>query len=74
MLVAPRCLSSVELFGKFIASGLFSEQLLLEEVVGGGFACVSMVGIPYLSGQDLVPCDGLLLFVGGLLGLLVDLE
>ena len=29
LLVAPRCLSSVELFGKFVASGLFSEQLLL---------------------------------------------
>ena len=74
LLVAPRCLSSVELFGKFVASGLFSEQLLLEEVVGGGLACVSMVGIPYLGGPDLVPCVGLLLFVGGQLGLCVDLE
>ena len=74
LLLAPRYLSSVELFGKFVASGLFSEQLLLEEVVGGGLACVSMVGIPYLGGQDLVPCVGLLLFFGGLLGLHVDLE
>ena len=74
LLVAPRCLSSVELLGKFVASGLLSEQLLLEEVVGGGLACVSRVGIPYLGGQDLVPCAGLLLFVSGLLGLFVDLE
>ena len=29
LLVAPRCLSSGELFGKFVAWGLFSEQLLL---------------------------------------------
>ena len=74
LVMPPRCLSSVELFGKFVVLGLFSERLLLEEVVGRGLTCVSMVGIPYFGGQDLVPCVGLLLFVGGLLGLRVDLE
>ena len=74
LVVAPRCLSAVELVGKFVASCLFSEKLLLEEIVGGGLACVGMVGIPYFGSQDLVPCVGLLLFIGGMLGLRVDLE
>ena len=74
LVVAPRFLRSVELFRKFVVSGLFSKQLLLEEVVGGGLGCVGMVSILYFGVQDRVSCFGLLLFAGGLLGLYVDLE
>ena len=42
--------------------------------MGGGLACVDMVGIPQFGGQDRIPCRGLLLVGGGLLGLRVDLE
>ena len=70
--VLPR-LGSMELFVKLVALGLFREQFRLQEVEGGGLACVGAMGVSYFGSQDLVPCAGLLLFVGSLLGLLVDL-
>ena len=74
LVVAPCCLGSVELVGEFVASGLFNEQFLLEEVVGGRLARVGMEGAPHLGSQDLIPCRGLVLVNGGLLGLCMDLK
>ena len=71
---APRCLGLKELLGEFVASGLFSDELLLEEVIGGGLAHVGMVGVPYFGGQDFVPSVGLLPFLSRLLGLRVHLK
>ena len=59
---------------RIVGVGLCRQQLLLEEVVGGRLARVGMEGAPHLSGQDLIPCRGLLLVGGGLLGLCMDLE
>ena len=74
LVVAPCCLGLVELIGEFVASGFFSEQFLLKEVVGNGLACVGMVGIPYFGSEDFVSSVGLLLFVSCLLGLCVHLK
>ena len=72
--VVPLCLGLVELVSEFVVSVSFSKQFFLEEVVGGGLACIGMVGIPYFGGQDLIPCRGHLLVDGSLLGLGMDLE
>ena len=39
LVVAPRCLGSMELFSKFVASGLFSDQILLERRLGMRWYC-----------------------------------
>ena len=74
VIVVPRCPGLVELVGELLVSGSFRKQFFLEEVIGGSLARVGMVGVPYFGGQDLIPCRGLLLVGGGLLGPHIDLE
>ena len=71
--VLPR-LGSMELFVKLVALGLFREQFRLQEVEGGGLACVGAMGVSYFGSQDLISCASILLFIGRLLGTFVDLE
>ena len=74
LVVVPRCPGLVELVSKFMVSGSFSKQFFVQEAMGGGLACIGMVGVPHFGAQDLILCRGLLLVGGGLLGLHNDLE
>ena len=72
--MVPCCPGLVELVSKFMVSGSFSKQFFVQEAMGGGLACIGMVGVPHFGAQDLILCRGLLLVGGGLLGLHNDLE